>query len=78
MSLGYDDAGECVLLATVYDVMEAQIIVARLRSAGIQTYLKHEALGVVYGLTVDGAGQQDIMVRADELGEARAALETEG
>jgi len=87
MSSGYDNRGteagatgsgdECVLLATVYDPMEAEIIVARLRSAGIQTYLKHEAYGVVYGLTIDGAGQQDIMVRADELEEARAALETE-
>ena len=87
MSLGCDDlpAGiggkggdrPPVLLATVYNPMEAEIIVAKLRSAGIKCYVKHEALSVVYGLTVDGAGQQDIMVRADEFEEARAALETE-
>ena len=87
MSSGYEDQGagrnaggsgdECVLLTSVYDPVEAQIIVAKLRSAGIMSYLKHEAFGVVYGLTVDGAGQQDIMVRADELEEARAAPETE-
>jgi hypothetical protein len=30
---------------------------------------------VVYGLTIDGAGQQDIMVRAEDLEEARTALD---
>jgi hypothetical protein len=64
-----------VLLVTVYDPMEAEIIVAKLRSAGIEAFVRHEALSVVYGLTVDGCGQQDIMVRAEDLGEARVALE---
>jgi hypothetical protein len=32
-------------------------------------------LSVVYGLTVDGAGQQDIMVRPEDLEEAKFALE---
>jgi len=66
-----------VLLTTVFDPMEAEIIVAKLRSAGIDAFLRHEALSVVYGLTVDGCGQQDIMVRAEDLLEARAALEQE-
>ena len=78
---GGADAGrpgsDPVLLATIYDPVEAEIVVARLRSAGIRCYLRHEAAGAVYGLTVDGMGRQDIMVRADELEEARAALETE-
>ncbi len=64
-----------VLLATFYDQMEAQIVVAKLRSAGIDCYLRHEAAGVVYGLTVDGMGQQDVMVRAEDLEVAQAALE---
>jgi len=67
--------GGPVLLVTVYDPVEAEIIVAKLRSAGIDAFIRHEALSVVYGLTVDGSGQQDIMVRAEDLGEARAALE---
>jgi hypothetical protein len=62
-------------LVTVYDSVEAEIIVAKLRSAGIEAFVRHEALSVVYGLTVDGAGQQDIFVRTDELEEAKAALE---
>ena len=63
------------LLATVYTPVEAEIIVAKLRSAGIESYVQHEALSVVYGLTVDGCGQQDIWVRAEDLKEAMAALE---
>ena len=64
-----------VLLTTLYDPVEAEIIVAKLRSAGIETFVRHEALSVVYGLTVDGAGQQDIFVRPQDLEEALAALE---
>jgi len=64
-----------VLLVTVYDPVEAEIIVAKLRSAGIDAFRRHEALSVVYGLTVDGAGQQDILVRPEDLDEAQAALE---
>ena len=55
--------------------MEAEIIVAKLRSADIEAYVRHDALSVVYGLTVDGCGQQDIWVRAEDLPEAKAALE---
>lgn len=64
-----------VVLATFYNLIEAEIVVSKLRSAGIDCYLQHEAAGVVYGLTVDGMGQQDVMVRPAELEEARAALE---
>jgi len=64
-----------VLLTTVFDPLEAEIIVAKLRSAGIEAMVRHEALSVVYGLTVDGCGRQDIMVRPMDLEVARAALE---
>jgi len=64
-----------VLLTTVFDPVEAEIIVAKLRSAGIEAMVRHEALSVVYGLTVDGCGQQDILVRPSDLEVARAALE---
>jgi hypothetical protein len=67
--------GGPVLLMRVYDPVEAQIVVAKLRSSGIEAFVRHEALSVVYGLTVDGCGQQDILVRAEDLEEARAALE---
>lgn len=72
-----DDLGTPVLLTSLYDQMEAEIIVAKLRSAGIESFIKHEALSVVYGLTVDGFGQRDVMVRAEDLEVAQAALEAE-
>lgn len=64
-----------VLLVTVYDPVEAEIIMAKLRSAGIDTSSHHDALSTVLGLTVDGAGQKDIMVRPEDLEDAQAALE---
>jgi len=70
------DADGPVLLTTVFDPMEGEIIIAKLRSAGIEAFLRHEALSVVYGLTVDGCGQQDIMVKPEDLEVARVALET--
>jgi hypothetical protein len=66
---------EPVLLVRVFDPMEAEIIVGKLRSSGIETFVKHDALSVVYGLTVDGCGQQDIMVRPEDLETAQTALE---
>jgi hypothetical protein len=74
---GVDDPGAPVLLASFYDHLEAEIVVAKLRSAGIESFIKHEALSVVYGLTVDGCGQQDVMVRAEDLEVAQAALDAE-
>lgn len=74
MSSVFDATGP-VVLTTVYDPVEAEIIIAKLRSADIDAWARHEAASVVYGLTVDGLGQQDIMVRAQDLTEARAALE---
>ena len=78
MSSGCEtDPGKPVLLISLWDPVEAEIVVAKLRSAGIRCVLRHEAAAVVYGLTVDGMGQQDIMVRADDLDVAKVALETE-
>lgn len=65
------------LLVTFYDPMEAEIVVSKLRSAGIDTYVRHDALSVVYGLTVDGSGQRDIFVRTSELEDAKAVLDTD-
>jgi hypothetical protein len=69
------ETGGPVLLMRVFNPVEAEIIMGKLRGAGIESFARHDALGVVYGLTVDGCGQQDIMVRAEDLAEARAVLE---
>jgi len=70
-----DCSVELVTLATVYDPVEAEIIVAKLHSAGIQTYLRHDAVSNVIGLAFDGVGKQEIIVREEDLVEAQAALE---
>ena len=71
------DSSELVTLATTNDPVEAEIILARLRSAGIAGYIRHDAVSNVIGVTFDGVGRQDIIVRADEFLEAQAALERE-
>jgi hypothetical protein len=71
------DSSELVTLVATNDPMEAEIILARLRSAGIDAYIKHEAVSTVIGLTFDGVGRQEIIVRAEEFLEAQAALERE-
>jgi hypothetical protein len=64
-----------VVLVTVYDPVEAEIIMSKLRSAGIEYWDRHEAASVVFGLTVDGFGEQIIMVRPEDLDDARVAME---
>ncbi len=71
------DSRAPVLLVTLYDPVEAQIIVAKLRSAGIEAIVTHEALSWVLPVTIDGVGKQDIMVRPEDLEDARAALTSE-
>jgi hypothetical protein len=66
-----------VLLVSLYDPVEAQIVVAKLRSAGIEAIVTHEALSWVLPVTIDGVGKQDIMVRPEDLEDARAALTSE-
>ncbi len=66
-----------VLLISLYDPVEAQIVVAKLRSAGIEAMVTHEALSWVLPVTIDGVGKQDIMVRPEDLEDARAALTSE-
>ncbi len=69
------DSSELVTLMTTNDPVEAEIILGKLRSAGIVSYIKHDAVSNVIGVTFDGVGRQDVIVRADDLAEAEAALE---
>jgi hypothetical protein len=69
------ESANAALLVTLYNEVEAEIVVAKLRSAGIEAFVRHDALGIVYGFTIDGAGQQDIFVRCEDLEVAKVALE---
>ena len=53
---------------------EAYIVKGRLESAGIPVMLHYESAGIIYGLTVDGLGQMEIMVPVDLADEAKNLL----
>lgn len=62
-------------LVTVFDPVEADMVVSKLRSAGIEGIVQPEALSVVYGLTMEGHARHHVLVRTEDLVEARGALD---
>jgi hypothetical protein len=66
--------------ATVYrsqGMLSAQVVKAKLESAGVPVMLKYEAAGQIFGLTVDGLGLVEVLVPVAWADEARALLEAE-
>lgn len=57
------------------DPNQGEIIRGVLESSGIEVKLEQEAIGKVYGFTVDGLGEVKVYVPKDKLEEARKALE---
>lgn len=55
-------------------MVEARIVAGRLEADGIETILKYDAAGPIYGITVDGLGEVKIMVRHRDLPRALAVL----
>jgi len=53
-------------------MINAHIVAGRLETEGIPVRLQYEAVGVIYGLTVDGLGEVKILVPA---GYVKKALE---
>jgi hypothetical protein len=65
-------------LVTVYQsqgMLGAQVVKGKLESAGMPVFLKYEAIGQVFGLTVDGLGRVEVQVPDDLSEEATALLE---
>jgi hypothetical protein len=56
-------------------LMQAEIVKGRLEANGIPVLLQYESLGPVMGLTIDGLGQVQVLVPADQADAARALLE---
>ncbi len=52
----------------------AHIVAGRLETEGIPVRRGYEAVGVIYGLTVDGLGEVRIMVPARYIDKAREVL----
>lgn len=53
---------------------KADVIKGRLETEGIPVQLRYEAVGRVYGLTVDGLGEVEILVPPESLEKARKIL----
>jgi hypothetical protein len=59
---------------TASGMTHANIIVGRLETEGIPTRLKYEAVGAIYGITIDGLGKVDVLVAAEWRERARDIL----
>ncbi len=55
-------------------MIDANIVAGRLETEGIPVRLQYEAVGVIYGLTVDGLGEVRILVPAGCLEKALEVL----
>ena len=64
-----------VVIKIVNGLPEAHIIKGLLESNDIPVRLEYEAIGQIYGLTVDGLGQVKILVPEDFFEEAESLLE---
>ena len=60
---------------TASGMANANIVVGRLKAEGIPAKLKYEAVGAIYGITIDGLGKVDVLVPTGELGRARDILQ---
>lgn len=69
------EAEELVCVRTCQGWHVAQIYKSKLEAAGLPVLLKYEALGLVYGITVDGLGMVRVMVPREYAAEAEALLE---
>ncbi len=66
-----------VRLLTVYHsqgMLAAQVVKSKLEAAGIPALLKYEAVGQVFGLTVDGLGRVEVQVPEEFASDATELL----
>ncbi len=66
---------ELVVVYTTLGREVGAVIKGRLESEGIPALLKYESIGPVYGITMDGLGQVEVLVPKDYEDKARALLE---
>jgi hypothetical protein len=58
-------------------MLPAQVVRAKLESAGIPVLLKYEAIGQIIGLTVDGLGRVEVQVPEECVADAEYLLQEE-
>lgn len=59
----------------VQGLLRAQVIKAKLESAGIPALLDYESIGPILGITTDGLGEVRILVPSERADEALALIE---
>ena len=62
------------VVATAAGMTQANIILGRLKSEGIQAKLNYEAAGTIYAITVDGLGEVRILVPVPDWDRAQELL----
>jgi len=55
-------------------MVQARIVAGRLEAEGIPTKFQYEAVGELYGLTMDGLGEVKVLVPRDAAVQARSVL----
>ena len=69
-----ESADQLITVYKAYGQPEAEIVKGRLNIEKIPAMLKYESLGSVYGLTIDGLGQVEILVPLKYAEQAREIL----
>ena len=55
-------------------MINANIVAGRLETEGIPVTFHYEAVGAIYGLTIDGLGKVEVMVPAEQVKQALTVL----
>jgi hypothetical protein len=56
-------------------MIKADIVKGRLETEGIPVRFRYEAIGKIYGLTLDGLGEVELLVPSEHLEKAKKILE---
>lgn len=72
-----DDELNLVVVYVSQGPLAAEVAKSKLESEGIPVMLRYEAIGRVYGLTVDGLGRVEVVVPSAYEAIAREILEEE-
>ena len=66
-----------ILVYVAQGLLKAQVIKAKLETAGIPVLLDYESVGPIIGITVDGLGEVRVLVPERYVDEARMLIEEE-
>ncbi len=68
------EGDEFVVVYTSSGLLGAQVVKGKLASEGIDAMLKYESAASMLPLTVDGLGEVQVLVRAEDEKKARSVL----